>query len=604
MGKADILVIEDNEMNLKLIRSVLELADYDVLSASDAEGGIQLARKQHPSLILMDIQLPDMDGLSATRVIKQDPELQDIPILALTAHAMEGDDVKALESGCVGYLTKPIDTRTFPDKIEKYIQKDNSKEQRKESANNYRKRILIVDDDPINLKLLAAMLPADKYEIIKANNGEEALEKVYEECPDLILLDIMMPGIDGYEVIRRLKKNSKTMYIPVILVTALGGAEDKAKGLEVGADEFLNKPVNTAELQTRVNSLLLLKEYQEQLSSRTQSEQFFTDPILMEQSSCKLKDPPQDHLPTNLPSVLLVDDDESDIKLFMHYLSDEAYQLEMVKNGEDAISLAQHKEIDLILLDMLLPGMDGFEVCKRLKEMKETRNIQIIAVTSLCDIESKIKGIELGADDFLVKPVDRQELMARINALIKKKAYLDELCGRFQTVLNAAINDKLTNLYNHTYFKHVLDIEIKRSLRQKHPVTLMLIDIDNFKLYNDTLGHLAGDELLKQIAQLFKDHIREVDLAARYGGDEFAIIMPYVGSKEAAIIAERIRQAVWEMAFSHKSLLLPDKLSISIGIAFSPFDATTMEELIEIADRELYNAKNSGKDQVSIFNHS
>ena len=222
----------------------------------------------------------------------------------------------------------------------------------------------------------------------------------------------MMPDMNGYEVTRRLKDNPDSRDIPVILVTALDGTDNKIKGLEAGADEFLNKPVSTPELLARVKSLLRLKKYQDQLKTPSHSEKIFTAPMSAETSIQKTVD---------LPSILLVEDDEKDAKLIQSYLHGEPYQIKLVKDGEETLSCVKQEKIDLIMLDILLPGINGFEVCRRLKKKDRTRNIQIVAITSLRDLESKIKGLELGADDYLVKPINRHELGVRVKALIKEK---------------------------------------------------------------------------------------------------------------------------------------------------------------------------------------
>lgn len=452
-------------------------------------------------------------------------------------------------------------------------------------------RILIVDDEPLNVKLLAAMLPADQYETIKAYDGREALKKIVNETPDLILLDVMMPGLDGYEVTRTVKNDSDTRDIPVILVTALDGTDNKIKGLEAGADEFLNKPVSKTELIARVNSLLRLKQYQDQLKTHMQSKNHFTTP---DQSQRSIEEE------INLPSILIVEDDVKDAKLILNYLHGEAYIIKQVKDGEEAISRARQEKIDLILLDILLPGMDGFETCRRLKAMDQTKDIQIVALTSLNDMESKVKGIELGADDYLVKPINMHELRVRIKALVKKKAYLDRLHANYEMAVHSAITDKLTGLYNHAYFEHFLGLEVKRSLRQNMPVSLMMIDIDDFKQYNDTLGHLAGDQILSELGQLIKTNIREIDLAARYGGEEFSVVLPGVDLKGAVTTAERIRLVIHENSFSPELSSDSKNLSVSIGIAACPSDAEAVKELINKADMALYKAKREGKNRVCL----
>ena len=457
-----------------------------------------------------------------------------------------------------------------------------------------RHTILIVDDDPLNLKLLDAQLVSFQYDTILAEDGYTAVEKAKTELPDLILLDIMMPGLDGYEVTERLKENPNTKDIPIILITALEDPEDKVKGLECGADEFLNKPVNTAELKARVKSLLRLRLYKDQLKSRKQSQQMLTETKDIEDQSEKR---------VNLPTILLVEDDEKDVRLIQNYLQGETYRMTVANSGEEALSFVLRQKIDLILLDILLPNMDGFEVVSRLKESETAKNIQIVAITNLQDIQSKIKGIELGADDYLIKPINKHELKARVRALIKKKAYLDTLHDSYETAVHSAITDKLTGLYNRAFFGHFLGLELKRADRQKVPVSLIMMDIDDFKQCNDNFGHLVGDELLRELGKIIKSSVREIDLAARYGGEEFALVLPNTDKSGAIIVAERIRKTVSEHVFlpGTGTVLPAQKICVSSGVSVYPQEATTEEDLIRKADEMLYEAKNQGKDRVCFY---
>ncbi len=449
--------------------------------------------------------------------------------------------------------------------------------------------ILVVDDDPLNVKLLAHKLPKDQYEAITAYDGKTAIERARADIPDLILLDIMMPELNGYEVTEILKSDPDTKDIPIILVTALDGTEDKLRGLEAGADEFLNKPVNTAELLARVKSLLRLKLYQDQLKSRTHSQTLV--------ATSNEKDTP-DRERVNLPTILIVDDDEKDIRLIQGCLQGEAYQVEQASSGEETLSRVLKEKIDLILLDILLPGMNGFEVVRRIREIEGAKNIQIVAITCLEDMESKIKGIELGADDYLVKPINKHELRVRVKALIKKKAYLDTLRDSYETAVHSAITDQLTGLYNRAYFEHFLKLEIKRADRQKTPFSLLMIDIDDFKEYNDTYGHLVGDEILKALGNLIKNNVREIDMAARYGGEEFAIVSPNTDKDGAIVFGERMRKLVFDHSFLPDTVKPDKQLSISIGISVFPSEATTADEVIRKADIQLYRAKREGKNRI------
>lgn len=591
MQNNTILVIEDNQLNMKLVRGLLSIGKYQVLEAIDAESGIRMAKEQKPDLILMDIQLVGMDGLTATRIIKSDPELNGIPVIALTSFAMEGDEEKALEAGCDYYIRKPIDTKDFLKAINRFFNKTESiNELPKETGCNA--KILIVDDEPTNVKLLTAKLSRENIETFKAYGGEEALEKAVRLTPDLILLDIMMPDMNGYEVTRRIKNNPQISHIPIILLTALSGSEDKMKGLEAGAEEFLTKPVNTVELMARINSMLRLKQYREQLAIRTESEENFSKTSHKKETLKEEMD---------LFRVLLVDDDERDIRLIQSILHGQPYKIIVTGNGDDVISLAIREKIDLILLDILLPGLDGFEVCRRLKKMDETRDIQIILITCLRDLESKIKGTETGADDFIVKPIDGRYLRARIMVLLKHKAYLDKLRSHYEIALNSAMKDGLTGLYNQTYFKKFLEFEVKRSIRQRYPTALIMIDLDDFKHYNDTLGHLAGDRIIYEVGRIIKKTVREIDMPARYGGEEFAVVLPYADKKSAFNIAKRIQKAIQSYDFPNETVSPLCKITASMGIAVCPSSAVTTEELIEKADSMLYKAKKEGKNRVCAF---
>jgi two-component system, cell cycle response regulator len=221
----------------------------------------------------------------------------------------------------------------------------------------------------------------------------------------------------------------------------------------------------------------------------------------------------------------------------------------------------------------------------------------------LKDTESKVRGIELGVDDFLVKPVNKEILSARVKALLKKKEYFDRLTFEYEKALHSAVTDKLTGLYNHGYFKQFLKLEIERSLRQRHALTLMMLDIDDFKYYNDTLGHLAGDKILHELGLVIHQTVRKIDMAARYGGEEFTVVLPYTSTKGAIVVAERLRQTVETYPFSYKTSLPLKTLTISIGIASFQSDVKTIEKLIERSDIALYKAKEEGKNRVRVFDN-
>jgi two-component system cell cycle response regulator len=299
-----------------------------------------------------------------------------------------------------------------------------------------------------------------------------------------------------------------------------------------------------------------------------------------------------------LPAVLIVEDNPADAKLIKSLLGSLACSLVMVHSGEEAVSICNNHRIDIIILDMLLPGVDGYEVVKQIKSSASTQSIQIIVVTSLQDIESKIKGYEFGVDDYLVKPINFNEFRARVNSLIKKKAYHDKLMSSCEAAIQAAITDKLTGAYNRGYLQHYLKNELMKSDRHHHPVSLLMIDIDDLKIVNDTYGHLAGDRLLKEIASELRKCIREIDVLARYGGDEFTIILTHTSKENAAPIADRIRRVIENLAVAVTDQAVVTA-SVSIGVAEYVPSVDTPDILIQRADQALYTAKSDGKNTVA-----
>jgi two-component system cell cycle response regulator len=449
-------------------------------------------------------------------------------------------------------------------------------------------RILIVDDNPVQIELFTTQLAAEDYEILQVFTPQDAIAQVDSTLPDVIVLDTMMSGLDGYEVTKWLKSHDATKDIPIILITAWQGIDDKHKGLEAGADEFLNSPIDPAELQVRIQSLLALKQYREQLQTRLQSEQLVS----------AVSEPPQS---PQAKTILLVEDDDVAVKLLLSYLKATPYQVEVFTDGMYAIDRAKQGDVDLILLDVLLPGIDGFEVCQHLKGLVQTQHIPIVIITCLQDVSNRIQGIKSGADDFLIKPVNGEVLLARITALLKKKDYVDRLTVEYEQALHSAVTDKLTGLYNQAYFKQFLRLEIERVMRQQHSLTLLLLDIDDFKHYNDTLGHLAGDEILQELGHVIRQNIRKIDLAARYGGEEFAIVLPYTPKSGGFVVAERLRQAIASLPFADQISFPLKPLTVSIGSAGFQRDITTIETFIGRADQALYQAKRAGKNQVCVF---
>ncbi len=303
--------------------------------------------------------------------------------------------------------------------------------------------------------------------------------------------------------------------------------------------------------------------------------------------------------------ILVVDDIPVNIQLLKSYLNIAGYEIFDANNGHDAIKMVEKIEPDLVLLDVMMPKLNGFETCRLLKKSEKTRPIPIIIVTALNELEDKIKGIEAGADDFITKPFNKLELLARVKSLLRIKNLYDQLQDKVKQLEQAkerlrelAVTDGLTGLYNYRYFKEYFTQEIRRVLRHKKIVSLMMLDIDFFKQYNDTHGHLAGDEVLRTLAKLMIDNLRSIDVAARYGGEEFALVLPETDKKAARIVADKIKRLVQEYKFQNEETQPNGSITVSIGVASFPEDGEKMDNLINIADQRLYRAKADGRNRV------
>lgn len=265
-----VLVVEDNVMNMELALALLTQAGYSVLQAVSAEAGIELAKRESPRLILMDVSLPGMDGLTAVSVLKRDSVTKEIPIIVMTAHAMRGDDAKARQAGSDAYLSKPINTREFLQMVTQFIepQKIERKEPERLSEHTDKpKSILVVDDDVINRDLLEDLLELFGHHVESVKSGLEALVYLQagdvHKMPDLVLLDVMMPGMNGFDVARAIRRDPALNDLPIIMVTALTDREDRLRAVEAGANDFISKPIDKTELRVRINSLLKMKEAQD-----------------------------------------------------------------------------------------------------------------------------------------------------------------------------------------------------------------------------------------------------------------------------------------------------------------------------------------------------
>ncbi len=295
--------------------------------------------------------------------------------------------------------------------------------------------------------------------------------------------------------------------------------------------------------------------------------------------------------------VAVVDDDASIRRLVRLFLKRSGYSIVEFSTGNEASEQLAKIPWDLAILDRRLPDMDGVQLCQELKSNPEFKSRFIIILTGEDEQEDVVLGLDLGADDYITKPFQYPELLARIRAGKRIVDLQKELLETNKRLERLSITDGLTNLYNHRYFQDELGRAFDESARYGRPLSLAIVDLDFFKKVNDTYGHAVGDEVLKGISRLFQQSIRSTDLAARYGGEEFAMMMPETNLDDAMTFAEKLRSLVESTAI--KTQEGPIRLTVSVGVSTVPHpDIHAAKELIVAADSALYRAKHNGRNQV------
>lgn len=443
-------------------------------------------------------------------------------------------------------------------------------------------RILVVDDIETNRRLLEARLSAEYFDVVQASSGAECLEKAAETAPDLILLDVMMPGMDGFETCKRLKADPATRHIPVVMVTALDQREDRVKGLEAGADEFLTKPVNDVALFARVRSLLRLKEVLDELRLRHEG-------ALTDTSGEPALDGPA--------IVIVAAGDEQAAERLSDKLP-KGFAARPIADPAGVVKAAR-AGAELVLIDLATAKFDALRVCARIRSDVVTRNTPIICVVDADTPQDMVRALDLGVSDVVARPVDPGELAARLNTQLKRKRYAEQLRERLEESLEMAVIDPLTGLYNRRYMASRLRQAIDSWEASAEKVSVVLFDIDHFKRINDSWGHQAGDEVLRAVTERMGKQLRALDIAGRYGGEEFMVLLSGAAGREASEAAERVRAAIAREPFMVGSAGVTVEVTISAGVA-EILHGDTPERLIARADAALYQAKAAGRNQVVV----
>ena len=404
--------------------------------------------------------------------------------------------------------------------------------------------------------------------------------------PEIILLDVMMPGMDGYEVCRRLKADPVTSHIPVVMVTALSDAEDRVRGLDAGAEDFLTKPVDDFLLNSRVNTLMRYNAVTSELRKREASglKTGAVDGVTEDEVDRPAR-------------VFLIDDNPRTSARIATVLRDHGHKVMTLLESGSMGDLAQERT-DVLLVSLLSKTFDPLKLCAHFKTNDVTRAVSILLICDPLERAKAVKGLEIGASDMIMAPIDTQELLARVRTQTRRTRYVEILRERVDRGLELSVIDQLTGLYNRRYMTNQLQQYMHRAVMGGKPLAVMMLDIDHFKLINDTHGHQAGDEVLQELADRLRQNIRPMDVACRPGGEEFLVILPETPGDLAYAAAERVRRAIAAGKFNVLSDTREVAVTVSAGVSalLGPHD--TMADLLARADSALYAAKSAGRNRV------
>jgi two-component system cell cycle response regulator len=441
-------------------------------------------------------------------------------------------------------------------------------------------RILIVDDVPANTRLMEARLAAEYYESATAHDGEAAIVLARDWQPDILLLDVMMPGIDGFETCRRLKSDPLTQHIPVVMITTLEDSGERVRGLEAGADDFLSKPVDFPTLFARVRSLVRLKRLLDEWRKRSETAR------ALGLAAANLAPP------SVAGSQVLIVEDAADAAEFIGAaLGQDGIATSLAGSEAETLAAVGCTGFDLIVLSLSLSGEDPLRLASRLRAAEATQDVPLLLLADAAHRDRLLRGADLGANDWLLRPLDPNELRARARNQIRRKIYQDRLRMDLGQALEAALIDPLTGLHNRRHMlRHLEGLLVGPG---GMPVAVMMIDIDHFKAINDKYGHAEGDLALREVAELLRTRVRVFDSVARFGGEEFVVAMPGTRADEAMAAAERLRQAIAAHQVGRHAL----NITVSIGVARGA-PSTAPADLLHEADMALYEAKRSGRNRV------
>ncbi|WP_293281229.1 MULTISPECIES: diguanylate cyclase [unclassified Microcoleus] len=477
------------------------------------------------------------------------------------------------------------------------------------------KQVLVVETSAEIREFLKTALEAFGAKVTAVGSACEAMAQLEQSRPDVLVSDMAVSETDGSDLIRRIRAmemSEQRELLPAVALTGGVREEDSASALSAGFQRHLSKPVEANLLVSAIVQLAGMSEF-----GCSDEGNVGAIAPLPDSNSCDDKNNGGQLTPDSreLPLLLVVEDNYS-LLAYLQTLLSPYYRVAVAMDGVEGLEKAKSLQPNLILSDQIMPRQNGLDLLKEIRNTPELSSTPVIFLTARSGMEARIESLDAGADDYISKPFDERELLARVRNLLRTHAAEQQLTvlnrqlqqqkRQLETVNRAlqylATYDSLTEVRNRRFFNDYMDAEWRRLAREEAPLSLIMCDIDYFKLYNDTYGHQPGDECLRQVAQVLQCSVkRSADLVARYGGEEFAVVLPNTDIEGAACVAERIAQQVRDLQIPHAQSGVSEYVTLSLGVACCiPAPMSQPATLIAIADESLYRAKAAGRDRVSV----
>ena len=598
----EILVVDDSAGARMVIFKELTSAGFKVHLATNGKEGVKKAKELKPDIITMDVDMPEMNGFEACNILKNYSETSDIPIIMISSQNSPEIREKGFDVGAVEFFMKPFTSGRMAEYVNMLL------ETRKISRSE---KILVVDDSSAMRHIMKYIFTKNGFNVVLAEDGSQGLEAAKETHPDLIVTDCYMPNMDGFELAGEVRSIKEFRHVPIIMLTAIHGKDDVIKGLECGANDYLTKPFDEAEFIARVNVHLLNKKLFDQVTEERdrlekmnhQNLELINEISLLNNLGENLQicsdldeaykvvlDSLKALFPLESGTLSIFDESRNVFESVAGWGKEE-------DNTRETLPATDCKAV-INNSRYICKGRSGSGKCAQMPEedngstycipLKEKDLLMgLIRLTFEPHTGEKDDSLRAKSKIHLMNTASKQISLALSNIWLRE--HLRDL----------SIRDPLTDLYNRRFMRESLEREIARAQRLSREVGIILMDVDHFKVFNDTYGHAAGDRVLKSLANYFNRNIRRSDIACRYGGEEFLIILPDIDHENLYQRAETCRDEI-DRKIKFKVGGHERQVTISAGISYYPRHGNEVDQLIEAADAALYKAKQGGRNQAIV----